>query len=151
MFSPGALRITNFSLCFFYWQIFAKLWPRKYDFDSYKGFVMEKMTQIRQILKIFFFQIDRFFVIIYSNVLSRIDKDFLFYFFLLSCLVCSQNWLKIYSLDDHHFGYITKSLRAVFLLLPNFHQIPTWKMRFWPIGRIFHGKMAQIRQIYKIK
>ncbi len=38
-------------------------------------------------------------------------------------LVCSQNWLKIYFLDDHHFGYITKSLKVVFLLLRNFCQI----------------------------
>jgi hypothetical protein len=35
----------------------------KYDFNLYKGFFMEKMTQIHQILKIFFFplfQITRF-------------------------------------------------------------------------------------------
>jgi hypothetical protein len=39
---------------FFYWWIFTKFWLEKYDFGLYKGFFMEKMTQICQILKIFF-------------------------------------------------------------------------------------------------
>jgi hypothetical protein len=30
--------------------------------------------------------------------------------------------------------------RSAFLLLANFRQIPTWKIWFWPIGRIFHEK-----------
>jgi len=36
---------------FFLWRDFAKFPPEKYDFDLYKGFFMEKMTQIRQISK----------------------------------------------------------------------------------------------------
>ncbi len=28
--------------CFFYWRIFAKFWPEKYDFYQYKGSFMEK-------------------------------------------------------------------------------------------------------------
>jgi hypothetical protein len=31
---------------------FAKIWPEKYGFDLYKGFVMEKMTQLCPISKI---------------------------------------------------------------------------------------------------
>ncbi len=30
---------------------FAKFWPENYDFYVYKGFFMEKITQIRQTLK----------------------------------------------------------------------------------------------------
>ncbi len=40
---------------FFYWWIFAKFGLEKYDFDLYKGFLMEKKTHICQILEIFFF------------------------------------------------------------------------------------------------
>jgi hypothetical protein len=36
---------------FFYWRIFAKSIPDKYDFDLQEGFSMKKMTQIRQISK----------------------------------------------------------------------------------------------------
>ncbi len=36
---------------FFYWRIFAKIRPEKYDFDQYKGFFIGKMVQIRQISK----------------------------------------------------------------------------------------------------
>jgi len=35
---------------FFYWRIFAKFRPEKYDFNLFKGFFMWKMAQIRQIL-----------------------------------------------------------------------------------------------------
>jgi hypothetical protein len=36
---------------FFIWRDFAKFRPEKYDFALYKGFFIEKMTQIRQISK----------------------------------------------------------------------------------------------------
>ncbi len=41
--------------CFFYWWIFAKFWLEKHDFDLHNGLIMERMTQISQILKIFYF------------------------------------------------------------------------------------------------
>ncbi len=34
---------------FCYWQKFAKFQPEKYDFDQYKGFLVENFVQIRQI------------------------------------------------------------------------------------------------------
>jgi hypothetical protein len=36
---------------FFLWQNFAKFQLKNYDFDIFKGFSMEKMAQIFQILK----------------------------------------------------------------------------------------------------
>jgi hypothetical protein len=36
---------------FFYWRIFAKSIPDKYDFEQQEGFSIKKMTQIRQISK----------------------------------------------------------------------------------------------------
>jgi hypothetical protein len=36
---------------FFYWRIFTKFQPQKYDLDLYKGFFLEKMNKIRQIWK----------------------------------------------------------------------------------------------------
>ncbi len=77
-------------------------------------------------LNFYFFSNQQIF---YDNLQQCIVKNrqgfFFPFFFLLSCLVCSQNWLNIYSLDDHHFGYITKSLKVVFLLLPNFLPNPS--------------------------
>ncbi len=35
---------------FFFWKKFAKFQPEKYDFDISKGFFMERMAQIRQIV-----------------------------------------------------------------------------------------------------
>jgi hypothetical protein len=35
----------------FYWRIFAKIRPEKYDFGLCKGFFMENFTQVRQISK----------------------------------------------------------------------------------------------------
>jgi hypothetical protein len=70
----------------------------------------------------FFFSTQQIF---YDNLQQCIVENREGFFFLLSCLVCSQNWLNIYSLDDHHFGYITKSLKVVFLLLPNFLPNPS--------------------------
>lgn len=52
---------------FFYWWIFAKFWLEKYDFDLYKGFLMEKMTQICKILKIFFSLSNRWILMISSS------------------------------------------------------------------------------------
>jgi hypothetical protein len=43
-------RIT-FEPMFFLWQNFAKFQLENYDFDLFKGFSMEKMAQIFQILK----------------------------------------------------------------------------------------------------
>jgi hypothetical protein len=37
--------------CFFLGNIFAKFQPEKYDFDLYKGFLIEKMAQILQTLR----------------------------------------------------------------------------------------------------
>jgi hypothetical protein len=81
MFSPGAFRITNFPLCFFYWRIFAKFRPGKYDFDSYKGFVMEKITQIRQIWKIFYFLFFSNQQIFYDNLQQCTVKNRQGFFF----------------------------------------------------------------------
>jgi hypothetical protein len=36
---------------FYTGEIFAKFSPENYDFDLFEGFFMEKMSQIRQILK----------------------------------------------------------------------------------------------------
>jgi hypothetical protein len=47
--------------CFIYWRIFAKIRPKKCDFDHYKGFFMRKMVQIRQISKIKKFKSPDFF------------------------------------------------------------------------------------------
>jgi hypothetical protein len=44
------LKITSYSQ-FVFGQIFINFWSKKYDFDLSKGFFMEKMTQIHQILK----------------------------------------------------------------------------------------------------
>jgi hypothetical protein len=41
---------------------------------------------------------------------SQEYRRILYFTFLLSYLVYSQIWLN-YFLDDHHFGYITKSLK----------------------------------------
>jgi hypothetical protein len=46
---------------FFYWRIFAKSLPEKYDFNLQEGFSMEKMAQIRQISKKVFYQSPDFF------------------------------------------------------------------------------------------
>jgi hypothetical protein len=53
----------------------AKIWPEKYDFKLYRGFFMDKMAQIRQILKIFYF----FFKLqdLYDKL--RIEMDFGFF------------------------------------------------------------------------
>jgi len=40
--------------------LLAKFQPEKYDFDLFKGFSVEKMAEIRQILKNKSFQIARF-------------------------------------------------------------------------------------------
>jgi hypothetical protein len=37
--------------CFFEGRNFAKFQPEKYDFSLYKGFFIEKLAWIRQILK----------------------------------------------------------------------------------------------------
>jgi hypothetical protein len=39
---------------FCYWQIFAKFWPQKYDFNSYKGFFNGKNGPILSDVEIFF-------------------------------------------------------------------------------------------------
>jgi hypothetical protein len=36
--------------CFFLFEISPNFEPEKYDFDLYKGFSMEKMAQIRQVI-----------------------------------------------------------------------------------------------------
>lgn len=54
------LRIETLIECFFYWQFFAKFQPEMYGFNLYKGFFMERMAHIRQILKKKSFQITRF-------------------------------------------------------------------------------------------
>ncbi len=45
---PGANALTQ---RFFYWRIFAKSLPEKYDFGLKEGFSIKKKTQIRQIKK----------------------------------------------------------------------------------------------------
>ncbi len=45
---------------FFYWRIFAKHLPEKYDFDLQEGFSMKKMAQIRKLQK----QIRQIFLLI---------------------------------------------------------------------------------------
>jgi hypothetical protein len=35
-----------------YWQIFAKVWSEGYDFDIFKGFVLQKMPQIQKISRL---------------------------------------------------------------------------------------------------
>jgi hypothetical protein len=49
----------------------------------------------------------------FSRISFRSSKEhrrILYIVFLLSYLLCSQIWLN-YFLDDHHFDYITKSLK----------------------------------------
>jgi len=76
-------------------------------FDLYKGFFMENLTQIRQILKNYFFKFPEFY--------NKFPVDSQEYRMILlkntfSYLICSQIWLN-YFVNDHHFGYIAKSLK----------------------------------------
>ncbi len=99
--------------CFFYWQIFAKFQPEKYDF----GLSIQKKISWEKWAKFAKFWIKKNSTSpkSYDN-LQKVAKEYrriLFFFFFLvlpSYLVCSQIWLN-YFLDDCHFGYITKILK----------------------------------------
>jgi len=74
---------------------------KKNDFKLYKGFfTVKKMTLISPDLY------DKFQEVGSCQEYRRI----LFFFSLLSYLVCSQIWLN-YFVNDHHFDYITKILK----------------------------------------
>jgi hypothetical protein len=73
----------------------------------------EKMVQICQILNLKTFQIAR---VLWQFPEGSQEYRRMLFFFLPSYLLCSQIWLN-YLLDDHHFGYITKSLKKCCLLL----------------------------------
>jgi hypothetical protein len=53
LLTPGGWVLVVFGpeAVFFFWQKFAKSQPEKYDFDISKGFFMEKMAQILQIVE----------------------------------------------------------------------------------------------------
>jgi len=157
MFSPGAFRITNFPLCFFYWRIFAKCRPGKYDFDSSKEALWwKKWPKFAKFgrFKFCFFSNQQIF---YDNLQQCIVKNRQGFFcsFFFPTFMSSMypklakhlfpGWSPLWL---HH-----KILKSSFSFTAEFFakSIHTWKMQFWPIGRIFHGKMAQIRQISKIK
>jgi hypothetical protein len=101
--SPLALSELPISQCFFYWRIVAKFRPGKYDFDSYKR-LCDVTQNSPNFEGLFVFPFFFFFFgppnrqIFYDNLQQCIAKNrqgFFFSFFnLLSCLVCSQNWLK---------------------------------------------------------
>ncbi len=77
---------------------------------------MEKLAQIHKILNFYFtfFSNRQIFMISSSMQPKNIEQFFflfLFLFFLLSYLACSQIWLN-YFVNDQHFGYMTKSLKG---------------------------------------
>jgi hypothetical protein len=80
---------------------------------------MKKMAQIPQILKKHFPNCQ---ILMISSVSNQEYRKILF-FFILSYLVCNQIWLN-YFLDDHHFDYITKSLKETMGHLPLSNPIP---------------------------
>jgi hypothetical protein len=57
LFKKTDVRISVF---FFFWRHFAKLDSEKNEFDLHKGFLVEKITQIRQISKKHNLKIARF-------------------------------------------------------------------------------------------
>ncbi len=70
--------------CFFHWWIFAKFRFEKYDFTLYKGFFMEKIIQIRQILKFIFLKSPDFYDK-FQQVANNIE-GFSFFFTLISSM-----------------------------------------------------------------
>ncbi len=89
--------------------IFAKFRLEKYDLNPYKGgFFIGKMAQIHRISNLKNSKLPEFY-----NNFQKVAKNiegFCFLFKKPSYLLCSQILLN-YFVDDHHFGYITKSLK----------------------------------------
>jgi hypothetical protein len=87
-----------FPVFLLYRKKFSQFWPDKYYFNLYKGFFMEKMTQICQIWKEKNSTIE-----IYDDVAPKSVIISLFW-----CLACSQIWLNVPWDCCHFTTYNTK-------------------------------------------
>ncbi len=81
--------VVAYRQCFFFGRNLARFRPDKYDFNLYKGFSMEKMAQIRQILQKVSKSLD-----FYSKFRQVAEDIKMIVIFKNSYLVCSQIWLK---------------------------------------------------------
>ncbi len=131
-FAP--FKVQQFCKCFFYWRIFAKFGPEKYDFELYKVLFKEKGPKFARFWrkKTPYCQM---FMISSRLPVDSLEYSWILCFFLLSYLVCSQIWLNCF-LDHCHFDYFTKSLKETLLAtmwLPLFLQCALRSRGFFSI------------------
>jgi hypothetical protein len=89
----------------FYWRIFAKSLPEKYDFDLYEGFSITKNGPKFARLRKKILPIAKFLLLVPVGS-KKYRKILIFSYFHIS--TCGQIWLNHFQ-DDSHLGYITKS------------------------------------------
>ncbi len=158
--------LSHWCTVLFYWRVFAKIRPEKYDFELCKGFFMEKINQIRHISKRKNSKSPDFYEK-FQYVAKNIEVFFFFFFFFFFPTSISRMYLNLAKLFSgwsplwlHHNILKTNPVGGICIMdqQPIFYwrisskkrAIKYWKFKIEVILEVFNSQMWGGGKVVKI-